>query len=325
MSKHFIYDEIYGYFEIEKVLYELINSDAIKRLEKVHQGGGSFLVNKKWNVNRKQHSIGVMLIMRILGRNINEQILGLLHDVSHTAFSHVIDYVLDNKEENFHEKIYNDIIESSDIPEILSKNNINYKDILNINSTVLDYPIPDLCADRIDYTIRDMYSCGYLNKKDINNIINSLIVIDNKIYFNDINTGKLFTKLYIKEVTEYFMHPLNIFSNFKLAKVLKIALNENIISIDDFKLNDFELLDKLCLDNNLSNLIKSINSNVRVVVDEKDFNIHKVLKPRIVNPIIVNKNNEFIRVSELDDEIKLLIESSIDKIKKGVYLREIIN
>ena len=38
-----------------------------------------------------------MLLIKKLGGSVEEQIAGLLHDVSHTAFSHVIDYVFDNK------------------------------------------------------------------------------------------------------------------------------------------------------------------------------------------------------------------------------------
>ncbi len=99
-----IYDDIYGEFEVEKVLEELIFSDPVQRLKGIHQGGASYLVNQKWNETRLDHSIGVMLLIRKLGGSLEEQIAGLLHDVSHTAFSHVIDFVFENKEEDYHEK-----------------------------------------------------------------------------------------------------------------------------------------------------------------------------------------------------------------------------
>lgn len=51
-------------------------------------------MNKEWNVTRFDHSVGVMLLVKKLGGSVEEQIAGLLHDVSHTAFSHVVDYVL---------------------------------------------------------------------------------------------------------------------------------------------------------------------------------------------------------------------------------------
>lgn len=86
-------DEIYGEYEVEAVLQDLIQSKPVQRLKGIHQGGASYLVNPKWNVTRYEHSMGVMLLIRRLGGSIEEQIAGLLHDVSHTAFSHVIDFV----------------------------------------------------------------------------------------------------------------------------------------------------------------------------------------------------------------------------------------
>ena len=112
----FIYDEIYGEFEVDKVLEELILSKPVQRLKGIHQGGASYLVNEKWNVTRFDHSIGTMLLIKILGGSLEEQIAGLLHDVSHTAFSHVIDFVFENKEEDYHEKIYSSVIKESEIP-----------------------------------------------------------------------------------------------------------------------------------------------------------------------------------------------------------------
>ena len=62
-----------------------------------------------------------MLLIKKMGGSIEEQIAGLLHDVSHTAFSHVVDFVLDHPEENYHELIFNEVVRSSPIPQILEK------------------------------------------------------------------------------------------------------------------------------------------------------------------------------------------------------------
>ncbi len=70
-----------------------------------------------------------MLLIKLLGGSIKEQIAGLLHDVSHTAFSHVIDFALENINENYHEEIFYEVIENSQIPSILSKHGYDYKEI----------------------------------------------------------------------------------------------------------------------------------------------------------------------------------------------------
>lgn len=81
-------DMLYGSVEVEPVLRDLVNSRLLQRLKGIHQAGAAYLVWPKWNVTRFEHSIGVMLLIRRLGGSLEEQAAGLLHDVSHTAFSH---------------------------------------------------------------------------------------------------------------------------------------------------------------------------------------------------------------------------------------------
>ena len=116
-----IKDDIYGDFEIEGVLEELINTKKFQRLKNIHQGGASYLVNPNWNVTRYEHSVGTMLLIKKMNGTIEEQIAGLLHDISNTAFSHVVDFALNKSNEDYHEEIYEKIIEHSGIPEILIK------------------------------------------------------------------------------------------------------------------------------------------------------------------------------------------------------------
>ena len=101
-----INDLVYGEEEIgEQVLIELINSSAIQRLKEISQFGLPEEYHHRKVFSRYAHSVGVLILLRRLGADLDEQIAGLLHDVSHTAFSHVIDWVLENSEENYQDKI----------------------------------------------------------------------------------------------------------------------------------------------------------------------------------------------------------------------------
>src|SRR5579862_5825782 len=76
----------YGNFNVhEPVLLELFDSPALVRLKGVRQYGVTYYADKK-EYNRYEHSVGVWAILRRFNARLEEQIAGLLHDVSHTVF-----------------------------------------------------------------------------------------------------------------------------------------------------------------------------------------------------------------------------------------------
>ncbi len=87
-------DKIYGQTEIsEPVVLELINSPSMQRLKGVSQHGHFEPYFPNTAFSRFEHSLGVFILLKKFGAGLPEQIAGLLRDVSHTAFSHVADYV----------------------------------------------------------------------------------------------------------------------------------------------------------------------------------------------------------------------------------------
>jgi len=96
-------DRIYGNFEIdEPVILELINSKTFQRLKEIDQAGYFEPHLPKTAHSRFEHSIGVYLLLKMYSTPIEEQVAGLIHDVSHSAFSHCIDYILDAGSEKEH-------------------------------------------------------------------------------------------------------------------------------------------------------------------------------------------------------------------------------
>ncbi len=82
-----ISDVIYGHHHIDGVLEELIKSAPVQRLKGIYQGGASFLVNRRWNVTRYEHSIGVMLLIKKLGGTIEEHCGSAPRRITHSFFS----------------------------------------------------------------------------------------------------------------------------------------------------------------------------------------------------------------------------------------------
>lgn len=291
-----INDELYGEYYVDDVIYEIINTKIFKRLKNIYQSGGRYLVNELWNVNRHEHSIGTMILSLKFNGNIEEQIKALLHDISHTAFSHVIDYILKNENEDYHEKIQEDFLNDEELLSILRKYNLNIKRIMSKNYSFLDNELPELSFDRIDYTLRDLFRQKRISLKEIREIVNHLTIYQNKLCFNSLEIGKWFQKLYFQEVVEYFQDSLNMYINTMLCNLLTSALNEEIIQLQDFNFTDEYIIKKI----NSSSKKKELED----IINKKKFDEFLLLKEKIkvkkryIDPYIL-VNNEIKRISEI--------------------------
>ncbi|MBG9683912.1 HD domain-containing protein [Bacillus mycoides] len=323
-----ILDVIYGEFKVDKVLEELILSKPVQRLKGVHQAGASYLMNEKWNVTRFDHSVGAMLLIKKLGGSVEEQIAGLLHDVSHTAFSHVIDYVFDNENESYHEEIFSSVVKNSEIPAILSKHGYNYEDILLDDSkwTLLEKSAPELFADRVDYTLRDMFTYGYISLEEVHSFLEDLIEVDGKMVLQNIEIAEWFTKTYYKEVIDFFMKPMNIYGNDMLAKTLKLALHKKIIHPDDFLLEDHELITKLrlCKDQEVDALLRKVHPSIEVKEDRNEYDLHQKNKVRLIDPPLL-REGEVVRSSVVSEKIRQMSDIAYEKAIRGMYVKVISN
>jgi uncharacterized protein len=72
---------------------ELIQSPVMQRLKYINQYGVNEFVlpAKTYHYTRFDHCLGVYQILKARGAPRLEQIAGLLHDASHTVFSHTMD------------------------------------------------------------------------------------------------------------------------------------------------------------------------------------------------------------------------------------------
>ncbi len=160
-------DRIYGKIEIkESIILELIKSPSLQRLKGISQGAHAPIFFKilklpfsKCRVYRFEHSLGVFILLKIFGAPLEEQIAGLIHDLSIPVFSHSIDYAIkegSETEHSFHDKIHEKFVKNTEIPQIIKKFGFKIDYILDDkNFPLKERPLPELCADRIDYSIRD--------------------------------------------------------------------------------------------------------------------------------------------------------------------------
>ncbi|ALL06578.1 phosphohydrolase [Pedobacter sp. PACM 27299] len=238
-------DLLYGNVELPAVFDDLLASPALKRLGGVHQSGAIFLVNPELCHTRLEHSIGVMLLIRKLGGSELEQIAGLLHDASHTAFSHVGDYVFKNKEENYHEEMFAEILMNSDIPAVLQKHGYQLDQILDGTFPLLEQPLPDLCADRLDYTLRDALHAGLINRPAAKLFLEHIRIQEGRIVVTNEEQVNWINEVYERLKKEVFELPLHLYANQQMAVLIRDFLRNGFLQEADLFKDDTFLLNKI--------------------------------------------------------------------------------
>ncbi|EDM35666.1 metal-dependent phosphohydrolase [Pedobacter sp. BAL39] len=279
-------DIFYGNFKIEAILSDLISLEPVQRLKNIHQGGAIFLVSPGVDHSRYEHSIGVMLLVRKLGGSLEEQVAALLHDVSHTAFSHVIDYVLQQKGEDYHEQIFEEVIANSTIPSILAKYGFSTSLLEDPSHTLLEMPLPDLCADRIDYMIRDLYHFGLITIVEIHTFINELGVQNGKIGLKSEKAASWITSKYRQLNDEYFRKPEHIFANTKFSELITLALEKGVIVLSDLRKDDPAVLSIIKSDDDLNSELEKIKG-LDGFKSLSDSGSAKTFKERMLKPIVI--------------------------------------
>ena len=185
-------DALYGTITItDQVLLALIQDTSFQRLRGIHQHGITPIIN----VNKVQpplcrfeHSLGAMLLVRSLApHDMAQQCAALLHDISHTVLSHVTDYAFGYI---IHEVEKKEYVETTAIPQILGQFGYDWKHITSEEPgvwTLLEQPAPLLCADRVDYGLRDMVAFGVLPRQTVRAIVEQLIAYDGRIMCTDVS------------------------------------------------------------------------------------------------------------------------------------------
>lgn len=319
-------DILYGSFEVEEVLVALISSEEMQRLKDVHMAGPAFLINSAWNETRYEHSIGVMLLIRRLGGTLEEQIAGLLHDISHTAFSHVVDLALSNETDDYHEQIKAQLIEQSVIPILLKQHGFDYEKILfdDTKWQLLEQKAPMLCCDRIDYTVREVYRYFSVPLQEIQQFLNSIKIIENKIVLDSIEWANWFIDQYRKVVIDFFYDPRNICSYEWMAKAIRLGLENRDFILDDLMTTDSIFFKKLKSSDSIEiiQLMKKIDHPPKYsICSSKDnYDIQQKKKIRVVDPL-VEVDGTIVSVSAVSLEAQIKIEKILDQSKNGIFLK----
>ncbi|MBU0493973.1 MAG: HD domain-containing protein [Chloroflexi bacterium] len=304
------YDIVHGAVEIrDELLLELVTTDALRRIEGIHQTGATAYIYPRRSHTRFDHSMGVLLLLRRLRASWREQVAGLLHDISHTVFSHVIDKVFPATVDapSFHETLYKDLLWGSEVPTVLAAYGLAVADVLDETPyTLLEQPLPALCADRLDYFLRDALMEGLLTPAHISRFLPHLVVHQGRIVMNDLVAARWLGYEYIRVDQLVWSNPLDICAYQILAETLQLALDAGFITTQTLLSTDDAVMTLL-----RSNPEPAIQDRLELlaphIVYEVDSTDHDYMitidKVRAIDPPVLMAD-ACVPLSELDDEFR---------------------
>jgi hypothetical protein len=321
------HDAIYGSAEINSpILIDLIHSNAMQRLKGVLQAGITGLLGITRPTTRFEHSIGTMLVVRELGGSVAEQIAALLHDVSHTAFSHVIDHVFDTpSRQSYHDDKKEEYVARTDIPIIMTAHGYNWRDFLQEEDfPILEQPSPALCADRVDYYLRDAVPMGQLNADDIALIRSHLVIVEGQIAVDDATLAQRIGKTFIAcdDGSWSNFHEVGLYE--LTARIIRRGLALGAISESDVWGTDATTWAKLTAFDNepLQAAIALLQPETQFVWDADNPTFSISTKIRTVDPAVV-VDGKLIPLSQLDADFGRFRSAYIQR-KQGIWPMRLI-
>ena len=321
-------DPIYGKIQIsEPVLLDLMTSNAMMRLKGVLQHGISALIGITSSITRFDHCVGAMLLVRQLDGSLPEQIAALLHDVSHTAFSHVIDYVVDgHNSQSYHDEKKEEYLVDTDIPEILRQHGFDWQDFLHEEDyPLLEQPSPRLCADRVDYFLRDAQGLELATAVNIQNVLSHLMVAEGRIAVDNIETAQWLGNTFMAADDKSWANFREVGLYEVTAQAIKRGLTVGIITEADFWTTDEPFWQKLhsSPDGELQRLLTLVSPETEFVWDEENPTFWVSTKLRSIDPDVV-ENGRLAPLSTLDTQFAARRANYLHS-KKGKWPMRIVN
>ncbi|MBA3532516.1 MAG: HD domain-containing protein [Ardenticatenales bacterium] len=299
-----IHDVIYGPQSIdEPVLEAVLATAAMQRLCHVSQAGVSGLLGISPDFSRYEHSAGVMLLLRRLGASLKEQLAGLLHDISHTAFSHVADFVYSDHEISYHEKMWPEVVRRSDIPAILEAHGFSWEELAAESGEflLLEQPAPLLCADRVDYFLRTLFPAGLGTQEEIAWLLAHLTTHEGIIVVEDLEAARWMAERYIRMDETMWSSPREVALYWVLAHTMRRAVEEGYLREEDWYQTDRALWKQLhhIPEPKIRKLLSYVQADTIIIPNHEKPDFVTRTKVRTIDPPVLQGGSRFA-LSTLD-------------------------
>lgn len=240
------YLEILKYEKMPDFLKKYLMAPSLIRLKRVGYLCGMDYASKdiydfKEYISRFDHSLTTALLTWHFTKDKSATIAALFHDVATPCFSHVIDYMnkdYQNQEttEEYTEKM---IREDYYLRSCLMEDGIKIEDIINFKKySIVDSERPKLCADRLDGVIlTGLFCMENITINQVREMILESTVYRNEdheleIGFKNRSTAELVVKTN-REIDEFFHSNADNYMMELLASITESAMNYHYLSYED--------------------------------------------------------------------------------------------
>ncbi len=240
-------ETMYGSTTIrEPVLLDLIRSDAFERLKRIRQYGVTWFILDEYEYTRHEHSLGVFYLVQKYGAPLDEQVAALLHDVSHTAFSHVGDYIYGHirSETAMQDEMHEQYIVDSGLMKILQKHGFSHAitEEAKKSQPCYEQDKPNICADRLEYVLNGALIEGIFTEQDIRDILQHIHFKKETWFFDNVTLAKKYAKASVQLPEMRWGAAWHAFTYNCMAKALLKAIKINLISFDEIKFSTDDVL-----------------------------------------------------------------------------------
>ncbi|MCC8417691.1 MAG: hypothetical protein LN588_04240 [Rickettsia endosymbiont of Bryobia graminum] len=296
----------------DPLLEELIESKAMQRLKNIDQSGPQPYLELLPFFSRYDHSIGVLALLQKAETSKIEQVTGLLHDTSHTVFSHLGDnlFYKANQAKSYQDSIHMWFFKKMDIQKIVSKYNISPDELDPDNPSyiALEQPLPLLCADRIQYNIHTGIILKKISKIEAKKIVENLQFKDNKWFFTNPKIAKKFAVLSLDFTQNLSGSTWNAVVYDCFSHILRRAIDIKLITKDELHFGiDSNVMTKIenSKDPKIQKLFEEYYDKIKTFTTVEFGKGQINIKPKFrgIDPLVYYKG-QYLVLSEIDKNFR---------------------
>ena len=205
--------------------------------------------------SRYDHSMGVALIVWHFTGSREQTLAALFHDVTTPTFAHVVDFLHGDhlRQESTEAGVAECLAASPEICALLEEYGVALDDISDYHRyPVADNDSPALSADRLEYTMGNLFNYGFASLDRLRGLYEDLTVGtdeagQSELVFRTPEMAAEFACLALKTACVYVADE-DRFAMEALAQLLRQAMARGVLTNADLRGTEPPLIEKLCAD-----------------------------------------------------------------------------